>query len=629
MLTSSLDPNFKYADIDKIEPREPNNKDRLVYETVLFNIPIFIAMGSTFKTATNVKNIIYKYIYLLHPDTYKVVLCLGVYEYAGKAPMPALADGKVLDFDKLPLPLFYSSITEEKIQKVLQMPKNKSTIKSNKKISTKAVLAPGTFTNLGNTCFYNALLWAIYNCQPFFDAYVAALNSLPPQKEEIVGMLLQLLEEMNNRKVQEELHAKTCQLVLTEFDYKMGQQQDASELLQYMVGLTNFDEAVISKPYPANLRQPKSDNIHGLLELKYLQCVGGSQNSGGFCDHNDDTQEQQHHRLGFWHITENIPKTFLLTVDIPNSSNVSQKSIGIEGLLKQLYRSEMQTPDNNVSYCNNVNAQTKNVIRYGLRDDQQFCVLSLKRFLFTITNKKARKNTTPVIFRSDGLINIPYIDLKIFNAKLETGQYAKATKIAQFKVVSVVVHSGTLNAGHYWSLAWSGKHDDERFTPGDAGLKNLLTTGKEGAGEGYLYFLERNRPAEEDEAFVDVVEEDLQASETVPKPDVAVAPKPVVAVAPKPVVAVAPKPDVAVAAVEDADEQPVKSKRSKKRPIIDDDEPDLLGPAKTVPAKTSATPTKKRKTTIINTKGGQKITKKRKRKIKYQNKITRRKNYSV
>lgn len=114
--------------------------------------------------------------------------------------------------------------------------------------------------------------------------------------------------------------------------------------------------------------------------------------------------------------------------------------------------------------------------RFIISPTHAFLILQIKRFFYVKETGERGKFATPIIFPADGVITIE-----------DSGG-----AVHHFRVVSAVVHWGTLGGGHYWCVAADGIYNDTAVTlDGGVALRELLTTGQHEGATGYLYILER------------------------------------------------------------------------------------------------------------------------------------------
>lgn len=306
--------------------------------------------------------------------------------------------------------------------------------------------------NNGNMCYQNAVMQAVHKCVPLRDAL---RNGFDVKKASLaVGMQMPDYVE-HFFATQAGLSGAVTPYNPVEFCtalqavapyFKVGVQRDSSEILQIL-----WDRLQAAGVIP--IARGNADGFHGIAQQDQLVCAD----------------------CGLSRRSPMRPDcTFALSLAIP--AGVAAHSVA--ELLAHYSAEEVMTGDEAVACdtCQRNTTQRKTGY-FAIHPAQQFMMIQVKRFAYVPATGSRTKRSNPVIFPEDGIILIP----------------DSAGVAHRFRVASVVIHSGTANGGHYWTVTPHGIYNDSIVTPdGGAAMRELLTTGVQRTfGTGYLYFLER------------------------------------------------------------------------------------------------------------------------------------------
>ena len=347
--------------------------------------------------------------------------------------------------------------------------------------------------NNGNTCYQNAVLQAIHKCTPLRTMLIGRL-ALMEDSENLFGELLRTLQALDDDKP-----SVYDPLVFANFAWGLGfargQTDDAHEFLVRLFDnlrqqdvTRSADRAIEQRVMPENTPM-QADIDAGRVDFNELARVYGTQSRECF-----ECSVCGNKKKG-----TGIARDFALQLPIWNSS----ASLTLPDLLAKYIEKGAMSADNAVECEKCPKDASGNIARttqsswfeYSFEEQQQFMVLSLKRFEH---RRDARGNL--VMQRVPGaLLDTPVFDKIHTPVTFDRSGVVTITDsqaIAHtFEISAVVVHLGEADGVHYWTVTPAGVYNDGNpVILGGAAMREVLATGTHRGGEGYMYFLKRVAP---------------------------------------------------------------------------------------------------------------------------------------
>lgn len=330
--------------------------------------------------------------------------------------------------------------------------------------------------NNGNTCYQNALLQAMYQCEPLRDLVKEIFrDNASPYRGFMVPPLLESLRDVftnlpSSGVVYDPIDFAHNVWALPGF--KAYDQEDSTDLFSH-----------IAKAFDEGLRRPLKRG-QGFRAASKIIC------------------SRDHERMAVGDsIGWGIPNIQLNFPQRPEPSYTLREMVNLwayeEEAIDGIQCAECKVIDDpdRIKYRKNVEQErplrvTQKKWRYSGKKissveidsrARDFLILTIKRFpnLFI-------KNRTPVTCPA-------YDDLEM--GYVPAGQFSFVDihgKRHTFRVVSVVVHRGSiLSGGHYYAVTQAGEFNDWSVELSPEHLRTLLESGTYSGGEGYMYFCER------------------------------------------------------------------------------------------------------------------------------------------
>ncbi len=347
--------------------------------------------------------------------------------------------------------------------------------------------------NNGNTCYQNAVLQAIHKCTPLRTMLIGRL-AIMEDSETLFGSLLPTLQALDDDKP-----SVYDPLVFANFAWGLGftprQTADAHEFLVRLFDnlreqdvTRSADGAIKQRVMPENTPM-QADIDAGRVDSNELARVYGTQSRECF-----ECSVCGNKKKG-----ATPARDFALQLPIWNG----RASLTLPDLLAKYIEKGAMSADNAVECEKCPKDGSGNIARttqsswfeYSFEEQQQFMVLSLKRFEHRrdaggnlvmhrvpgafLETPVFDKIHTPVTFDRSGVVTITDS-----NGITHT-----------FEISAVVVHEGPADGVHYWTVTPAGVYNDGNpVILGGAAMREVLATGTHGGGEGYMYFLKRVAP---------------------------------------------------------------------------------------------------------------------------------------
>lgn len=331
-----------------------------------------------------------------------------------------------------------------------------SAISSGFGLFSRGPVVGGPFVGLvnnGNLCYQNAVMQAVHKCVPLRDALQANFEAQSAAGIIMPGYIQEFFatqSALSGAVVPYDPVAFCTGVQAGIIDaagrgmFPIGEQKDASEFIQIF-----WDRLQRAAVVP--LVTAVDDGFHGVASQDQLVCAvcGAERFAAQEC-------------------------STTLSLAIP----AGDAAFSLNDLIAHHCAEAVLAGDNAVECDGACAARTthRKAARFVINPAQQFMMVQVKRFEYLMTGQRV-KRSNPITMPADGVVVIN----------------DSAGVAHRFKVVSVVVHAGTANGGHYWAVTPHTVCDDERVIPdGGATMRQLLTTGLQGQyGTGYFYFLER------------------------------------------------------------------------------------------------------------------------------------------
>jgi len=277
---------------------------------------------------------------------------------------------------------------------------------------------PGSFAGLQNqgaTCYMNSLLQQLFVMPHFVDQVIAAWASLPPEKAlNKKSALYQFCALMCHLRADQTKFYDTvpfCE-VLTDGEgqpLSFIEQQDANEFFNRL-----FDKL-------------EEEIAPGKDKQMFKRLFGGTNSNQVICK-----------ECG--HISERVEPFFSLSLDVRNQRD-------IETSLSNMIEGEMLNGDNQYA-CDQCKKKVDAVRRSCLGDLPNYLVVHLKRFEFDFDSMQHVKVNDECKFPHD-------LDLSPFCkaglAAIDSGSPIPDLQ-ARYHLAGVLVHTGMVNSGHYYSF---------------------------------------------------------------------------------------------------------------------------------------------------------------------------------
>lgn len=306
-----------------------------------------------------------------------------------------------------------------------------------------------------NSCYQNSALQAMFACEPLRTRFHAGLSAAAGPHHPVVPSLKAVFDALMipGAGVFDPLAFHKAVWGITEVDARgnkkkpfiRGSQEDASQCVRMVFDILKA-QGVIDSVRSKTGSVMYSPVIDRLMVSSKLMCQ----------------------------------KCFTPRVSAPENTNILALSLDnkttpepISTLVTRFFTKEELRGDERVEcgLCKENTVHSKELI-CGWADNLEFVILHIKRFVDTyvinpVTGSSIEKIKTPVTFPENGVFSV--------RDKL-------------FRVVSVVVQSGSLNGGHYFAVTPHAVLNDSSVTEGPDAFRELMTTGRYDRGEGYLYF---------------------------------------------------------------------------------------------------------------------------------------------